>query len=243
MKVFWSWQSDLPGKISRYLIRDALDAAIQELNSDLAVEEPNRDGEVTLDQDRKGTVGSPTLAEVIFGKIRASDVFVADVTPVGLTLAEPAKKLINSNVAIELGSNDPSRYFNESEPIVQINGNSRQPAATLTVQKGALLYLRLSPTKQRPLLSFPDAHDFVKSGQLRPFTDDWSSTGTAANAFGAIAHGDVREESFFRATQLFRNGELWGFDAYLPNPTFKPNAGSRGVWAREMETGFGESFT
>lgn len=29
MKVFWSWQSDIPGK--RFLIRDALLAAIEQL--------------------------------------------------------------------------------------------------------------------------------------------------------------------------------------------------------------------
>lgn len=103
MKVFWSWQSDLAGKISRHFIRDALDQAITELNADLAVEEPQREGEVTLDYDRKGTLGSPALAELIFEKIRSADVFVADVTPVGQTNASPAKKLINANVAIELG--------------------------------------------------------------------------------------------------------------------------------------------
>lgn len=103
MKVFWSWQSDLPGKISRHFIRDALDQAITELNADLAVEEPNRDGTITLDHDRKDTPGSPTLAELIFRKISACDVFVADVTSVGSSANEPSKKLINSNVAIEFG--------------------------------------------------------------------------------------------------------------------------------------------
>jgi hypothetical protein len=324
MKVFWSWQSDLPGKISRYLIRDALDAAIQELNSDLAVEEPNRDGEVTLDQDRKGTVGSPTLAEVIFEKIRASDVFVADVTPVGLTPAAPAKKLINSNVAIELGFalgalsdrrllmvlntaygvredlpfdlrhkagpisyqlhsdadkatiatakkaltvefksalkgylsearptasaferapsqlKDPSRYFDASEPVVQMNANFRQAASTLMVPQGALVYLRLSPTKQRSLISFPDALDFANAGRLRPFTFHELSSATSVNAFGAIAYSAINDENHvLEGTQLFRNGELWGFNAYLPAPVRKPDDRSPpGIWAREMEQAF-----
>ena len=103
MKVFWSWQSDLPGKISRHFVRHALDQAIAELNATLAVEEPLRESDVSLDHDRKGTPGSPALAELIFEKIRSADVFVADVTPVGQTIANPAKKLINANVAIELG--------------------------------------------------------------------------------------------------------------------------------------------
>jgi hypothetical protein len=101
MKIFWSWQSDHPGKISRHFVRDALEAAIKALNEDLAIEEPER--EATLDHDRKGVPGSPDLASTILQKIQNSDVVVADVTPVGATSSEPPKQLINSNVAIELG--------------------------------------------------------------------------------------------------------------------------------------------
>ena len=101
MKIFWSWQSDHPGAISRHFVRDAIEFALNALNEDLAIEEPDR--EVTLDHDRKGVPGSPDLANVILEKIRASDVFIADVTAVGATPAEQPKKLTNSNVAIELG--------------------------------------------------------------------------------------------------------------------------------------------
>ena len=101
MKIFWSWQSDHPGKISRHLVREALEVAVGSLNEELAIEEPER--EVSLDHDRKGVPGSPDLANVILEKIRGSDVFIADVTPVGTTLNEPPKKLMNPNVAIELG--------------------------------------------------------------------------------------------------------------------------------------------
>jgi hypothetical protein len=31
MKFFWSWQSDTPGAIGRYFVRDALLAAIKQL--------------------------------------------------------------------------------------------------------------------------------------------------------------------------------------------------------------------
>jgi len=31
MKVFWSWQSDSPGKIGRHFVRDVLEEAIKEL--------------------------------------------------------------------------------------------------------------------------------------------------------------------------------------------------------------------
>ena len=59
--------------------------------------------EASLDHDRKGVPGSPDLASVILEKIRGSDAFVADVTPVGATPNEPPKQLMNPNVAIELG--------------------------------------------------------------------------------------------------------------------------------------------
>lgn len=98
MKVFWSWQSDHPGKISRHFIRAALEQAISEINQDTDIDESQR--EATLDHDRKDVPGSPDLASIILEKIRASDVFVGDVSAVGTT---GKKKLINSNVAIELG--------------------------------------------------------------------------------------------------------------------------------------------
>lgn len=106
MKVFWSWQSDTPGKIGRFLIRDALTDAIAELKSDLEVDEPTREA-LHLDHDREGVPGSPELVRTILEKIDVSDVVVADVTPIGTSIAEQgqdtSKKLINSNVAIELG--------------------------------------------------------------------------------------------------------------------------------------------
>lgn len=102
MKIFWSWQSDLPGKVGRFFVRDALEAAISALNQEREIEEPERP-EAILDHDRKNVSGSPDLANIILEKIRNSEVFVADVTPVGQTDASPPKKLINPNVAIELG--------------------------------------------------------------------------------------------------------------------------------------------
>ena len=101
MKVFWSWQSDHPGKISRHFVRNALEQAISDLKLEPAIEEPLR--EAQLDHDRKGVPGSPDLARTIFEKIGASAVFVADVTPVGVSSSDSDKRLINSNVGIELG--------------------------------------------------------------------------------------------------------------------------------------------
>ncbi|HET6605248.1 MAG TPA: hypothetical protein VFG62_01185 [Rhodopila sp.] len=111
MKVFWSWQSDTSGKIGRHFVRDALNAAIEQLKQSPDIDEPiEREAlsEMHLDQDRKGISGSPDLARVILEKIEHAAVFVADVTAVGVVpdngnAGQPAKKLINPNVAIELG--------------------------------------------------------------------------------------------------------------------------------------------
>jgi hypothetical protein len=113
MKVFWSWQADTAGKTGRHFVRAALADAIEALKQPKEIEEPaERDAReaLHLDHDRQGVPGSPDLATTIFRKIEQSAVFVADVTLVaGIQGGEiaggntTAKKLINSNVAIEYG--------------------------------------------------------------------------------------------------------------------------------------------
>lgn len=104
MKVFWSWQADTPGESGRHFVRKALDAAIGKLKQGNEIAEADRDA-LHLDHDRKGLSGSPDLAPAILAKIRASQVFIADVTSIGIIDAggDGKKKVINSNVAIELG--------------------------------------------------------------------------------------------------------------------------------------------
>jgi hypothetical protein len=83
MKIFWSWQSDTPGKIGRFLVRDALNDAIEKLRADNHVEDAPRD--VHLDHDVKDVPGSPDLVRTVLAKIEKSEVVVADVTIVGKT--------------------------------------------------------------------------------------------------------------------------------------------------------------
>jgi hypothetical protein len=40
MKIFWSWQSDTPGKVGRHFVRDALRLTIEALKQAPDVEEP-----------------------------------------------------------------------------------------------------------------------------------------------------------------------------------------------------------
>ena len=86
MKIFWAWQFDLPGKIARHFIRNALETAIAQVNQTDEIDEPDeafQDGRLQLDYGRKNLKGSPDLAIEILKKIDAATVFVGDVTPVG----------------------------------------------------------------------------------------------------------------------------------------------------------------
>jgi hypothetical protein len=100
MKIFWSWQSDTPGEIGKYLVRGALKDAIEKLKQIEDIEDAIRE-KLHLDQDIQGITGSPDLARTIFDKIERAEVVVADATVVGKT--EGGDWLVNSNVAIELG--------------------------------------------------------------------------------------------------------------------------------------------
>jgi hypothetical protein len=98
--IFYSWQSDAPLECNKLLIRDALVAAID--SRDLLVPAPR------FESGMDGTAGSPEVATVMFEKIRACSVFVADVTLVGSIAKDvgregKSKKTPNPNVSLEMG--------------------------------------------------------------------------------------------------------------------------------------------
>lgn len=90
-KVFYSWQSSLPNKTNRNLIKDSLEKALKEINKELSVDE-----RIELDSDTKNTVGSPDIVHTIMNKIDNSDIFIADVSIIKGTTPNP-------NVMLELG--------------------------------------------------------------------------------------------------------------------------------------------
>jgi len=94
--IFYSWQSDLPNATNRGLIQKALEVAAHAIAADDSVAV-----EPVIDRDTAGVPGSPDIAATIFGKISASDVFVADVS----IISKPRKGRAtpNPNVLIELG--------------------------------------------------------------------------------------------------------------------------------------------
>ena len=78
--VFYSWQSDLDNRVTRQLIRDALEAAIEQVAQDLQLDDAPR-----LDQDTQGVPGTPEVAATILQKIEQCRVIVADVSMVAST--------------------------------------------------------------------------------------------------------------------------------------------------------------
>lgn len=100
MKIFWSWQSDIDGKISRHFIKECLSSAVKELNEEIDLDE-----RIDIDHDTKGVPGTPSITETVFTKIKESNVFIADVTPISKITTKDGreKKIMNPNVAIEIG--------------------------------------------------------------------------------------------------------------------------------------------
>ncbi|MDE0211506.1 MAG: hypothetical protein OXJ64_16695 [Boseongicola sp.] len=98
-RIFYAWQSDLPRGIGKDLIQQALVDTSELLNADVEIQAAVRGIEV--DHDTRNVPGSPAIAETIFGKIKQSDAFIADLTLVQSGGAD--RKAPNPNVLIEYG--------------------------------------------------------------------------------------------------------------------------------------------
>jgi len=90
IRVFYSWQSDLPDKTNKVAIRKALQKS-----------KKNFSEKIVLDEATREMPGSGSIPDSIREKIEASDIFVADITTVIAT--EAGRKSPNPNVVFELG--------------------------------------------------------------------------------------------------------------------------------------------
>jgi hypothetical protein len=97
-KIFWSWQSDKLGKVSRHFLKKVLEEAIQQAGEELDLDESKRP---SIDHDTKGEPGLVSIPDSILAKIDAATVFVADLTPIARTGS--GRFVANPNVLIELG--------------------------------------------------------------------------------------------------------------------------------------------
>ena len=95
-KIFYSWQSDLPGNKTRNFIRECIDEAI-----DLAQESEAIEAE--RDEATMGTTGSPDIVATLFSKIDNCDLFIADLSSCFTEDQHHEKKSPNPNVMFELG--------------------------------------------------------------------------------------------------------------------------------------------
>jgi hypothetical protein len=101
MKIFFSWQADLPQAASTRIIRRCLQDAANELAHD-------RELRIAVEEATTGNSGSPYIPGALAEKIRKCDIFVGDVTTVA-RVVDPSdvlrvgKSLPNPNVTFELG--------------------------------------------------------------------------------------------------------------------------------------------
>ena len=96
-KVFYSWQSDAHRKINRDFIERCLRKAAANIQRSSGSELEVQDGV-------RGEPGTPPLADTIFSRIAAANIYVADISLVYQVEGSDGKRLApNPNVAIELG--------------------------------------------------------------------------------------------------------------------------------------------
>jgi len=93
MRVFYSWQSDIPTNTNRGFIAKALEFAIEDINR-------RRNLSLVLEQGSRDLPASPDVVESILHKIDNATVFIADVTPISKS---GGKVIPNPNVMLELG--------------------------------------------------------------------------------------------------------------------------------------------
>ncbi|HWE37669.1 MAG TPA: hypothetical protein VG406_13970 [Isosphaeraceae bacterium] len=96
--IFYSWQSDLPGKHNRNFIESCLEAAITELNRDDEL------SDFVIDRDTRSIPGLPDIGKSIFSKINSCSLFVADLSIINFGQRRTEERPVpNPNVLFETG--------------------------------------------------------------------------------------------------------------------------------------------
>ena len=94
MKIFYSWQSDLPAENTKNFIQKAIKVAIKELNQTLNIDL------LEFDRDTQNVPGTPEIPSTILRKIAEADIFIADLSYVH---QKSEKGIPNPNVLLEYG--------------------------------------------------------------------------------------------------------------------------------------------
>jgi hypothetical protein len=99
IRVFYSWQSDLPNGVTRGFVLNCLKAAKTKLES-----APGPVSAILIDEATRDTTGAPHIPETILKKMDSADVLVADVSIINGTVKEDeGRRTPNPNVMLELG--------------------------------------------------------------------------------------------------------------------------------------------
>ncbi|TCQ06446.1 hypothetical protein [Sphingomonas sp. PP-CC-3A-396] len=221
MKVFWSWQSDRDPKLHHYFVRDAIKDACKLIVGDPDYEEATRP---EVDHDTKDVHGSPDITSTILGKIASANVFIADMTPVGMTdpvALQPSapeekrpepKFLQNPNVMSELGYAE--RALTQGKIILVANGAHYPGAEALPFdwrhRSGAKSYLLADGATNREIADERKRFAQVLKACIQPILASqapatpeprevvWHAASASDRAIWAGAEGDLR----------FRNASL-----------------------------------
>jgi hypothetical protein len=99
LRIFFSWQSDLPKLETTSAIRSALKQARFALEQKYV----GQDLSILLDEATRDEAGSPNIPDTVLKKIAQCDIFIADVSLINAAFASGAKLTPNPNVTFELG--------------------------------------------------------------------------------------------------------------------------------------------
>jgi hypothetical protein len=96
VRIFFSWQSDLPKETTTNAIREAMTLAVNEIEHEIP------DIKIFIEEATSNIPGSPDIPATIFDKISLSDIVVSDITTINSSSTDK-RKTANPNVLIELG--------------------------------------------------------------------------------------------------------------------------------------------
>lgn len=98
IKVFYAWQSDWQTASNRALIRHALRAASNAVESLAGA--PLR---IDIQEATRDEPGSPNIPALILAKIESSDIFICDISTINRGAPTAFRRVPNPNVTFELG--------------------------------------------------------------------------------------------------------------------------------------------
>lgn len=114
IRIFFAWQSDLPGNQTSGIVKEALNN-LKHLYSDSV--------DICVDMDMRNTVGMLDISEEILLKINQADIFVADLTIVTDYYNRKGKQkcMSNPNVLFELGYAASALTWNRVASVANID--------------------------------------------------------------------------------------------------------------------------